>query len=590
MTKKEKSTSKSLKQVYKEKTERLMEGVAYWASFYRANPQRFVKEYLNIDLKLFQKIIIFIMMSCTHFMFIASRGLGKTWITALYCVVRCILYPGTKIVIASGFKGQAIEVIQKIEDDFLKEHSWGSANLRMEIDYISSSTNRAECTFKNGSFIRVVAASDSARHNRANVVFLDEFRMIDKSIIDTVIKKFLTSPRQPGYLKKPEYKDLAERNIEIYASSAWYASHWSYSKYLSFFANMLDDAKKYFVVNLPYQMAIKENLLSREQVQDEMSEQDFDPIAWKMEMEGEFLGSNGDEFFQYDDINNRRKIKYSFYPLEVYKNHHISIPELMFGERRILSVDVALMSSKKNKNDSASIWLNSAIPSDNGDFITNFVYSESHEGATTDTLGLIIMRCFYQYHCTDLVLDAQGVGMGVFDFIIKPQYDPEYGVTYEPMNCINDSTMAERCNYRSAKKVIWSIKASAAFNTIGATALRAGFQNGNINLLKSDVDIEEDLKKIRGYKQFTPKEKAILKVPYVQTSLLVNELINLEYERKGANIIISERSGMRKDRYSSIMMNYKICQDIAVQKRPQKEKANLVNKLPISKARRIRAE
>ncbi len=95
-----KEKKKSLQEVYQEKSERVLEGVAYWASFYRKNPQRFVLEYLNVKLKLFQKILIYMMMVSTNFMYIASRGSGKTWLTSLYCVVRCILYPGTKICVA----------------------------------------------------------------------------------------------------------------------------------------------------------------------------------------------------------------------------------------------------------------------------------------------------------------------------------------------------------------------------------------------------------------------------------------------------------------------------------------------------------
>lgn len=409
-----KTNAKSLQVIYKEKSERMMEGVAYWASFYRKNPQRFAKEYLNINLKLFQKILIYVMMLCTNVVLAAARGIGKTWICALYCVIRCILYPGTKIIIASGFKSQSIEIIQKIKDDFMKNYDWGSANLSMEIESISDSINKAECIFKNGSFIRVVTANDSARHNRANVIFIDEYRMVDKSIVDTVIKKFLTAPRQPGYLNKPEYSHLAERNVQIYASSAWYSSHWSFERFKSYFANMLDDTKAYFCVDLPYQLSIKENLLSREQVEDDMSEADFDPISWHMEMEGFWQGSNGDEFFNYEDISARRKIKKAFFPLEIYKNHHIAIPELMLRERRILSVDVALMSSKKNNNDASALWINSAVPTENKDLITNFVYGESHEGLTTDELGLIVMRTFYQYKCTDLVLDTNGIIMMPF--------------------------------------------------------------------------------------------------------------------------------------------------------------------------------
>ena len=581
--------TKSVQTIYKEKSERVLDGVAYWASFYRKNPQRFAKEYLNIKLKLFQKILLFVMMISTNLVFIASRGLGKTWLSSLYMVIRCILYPGTKIIVASGFKAQSIEIIQKIKDDFMKNYDWGSSNLCMEIESISDSVNKPECIFKNGSFIRIVTASDSARHNRANVIFIDEYRMVDKSIVETVIKKFLTAPRQPGYLNKPEYSNLVERNVQIYASSAWYASHWSFDRFKSYFANMLDDKKAYFCVDLPYQIAIKEGLLSREQVEDEMSEIDFDPIAWNMEMEGFWNGSNGDEFFNYEDISCRRKIKNAFYPLEIYKNHHISIPDLMNREKRILSVDVALMSSKKNKNDASALWINSAVPTDNNDLITNFVYGESHEGLTTDELGIIVMRTFYQFKCTDLVLDTQGVGLGVYDYLIKPQYDPEYNVTYDAMTCTNDSTMSDRCKVKGANKVIWSIKATADFNSNAAQLLRAGFLNGNINLLISDVDVEDVLKKIRGYKTFTQREQSILKLPYVQTSLLINELINLEHEVRGTKIAVYERSGMRKDRYSSILMNYMICQELAVKQKPKDKGNKIVDKLPIITAKRIRA-
>ena len=65
---------KTVQDVYKEKSERLMDGIGYWGSYYRKNPQRLVREYLNINLKLFQKILIYMMMLSTNFMYIASRG------------------------------------------------------------------------------------------------------------------------------------------------------------------------------------------------------------------------------------------------------------------------------------------------------------------------------------------------------------------------------------------------------------------------------------------------------------------------------------------------------------------------------------
>lgn len=571
------TNKKNIQEVYKEKSERLMDGIAYWASFYRKNPQRFVSEYLNIHLKLFQKILIYMMIVSTNFMYIASRGSGKTWLTSLYCVVRCILFPGTKICIASGYKSQSLEVIQKISEDFMKNYSWGSENLRREISYISTSMNNAICEFRNGSWIKVVTSSDAARHNRANIIVVDEFRMVDLGIINTVLRKFLTAPRSPGYLNKPEYAHLAERNCEIYMSSAWFKSHWSYDKLKAYFANMLDDTKRYFCCGLPYQLALKEGLLSREQVEDEMSEADFDPTSFRMEMGAEWYGDTDGAFFKYDDISSRRRIKSSFYPLSIYRNHNIKIPELATNEKRILSVDVALLASKKHNNDAACLIINSAIPTDTNEYLSNIVYVETHEGLTTDELGIIVMRLFYQYNCTHLALDTNGQGIGVYDFIIKDQYDAEYGITYDALTCMNDQNMADRCKVKNAKKVIWSIKANADFNTKAALALRAGFQNGKINLLVTEFDAEELIKKIRGYSKMSGVEQAYLKAPYVQTSFMVNELINLDHEVKGTNIKIKERPGMRKDRFSALEYNYMLCQELIIKEKPRNQQTTNYN-------------
>ena len=574
---------RTVQEVYQEKSERLMNGVAYWAAFYRKNPQRFVKDYLNITLKLFQKILIYMMIVSTHFAYFAARGQGKTWLVSLYCVVRCILFPGSKIIIASFRKEQSLEVIQKIEEDFLKLHSWGSANLAAEISYISTSVNKPIVEFKNGSWIKTAVASDSARHNRANIIIVDEFRLVPKIIIDTILKKFLTAPRQPGFLSLPEYKnkpEYEERNCEMYMTSAYYKEHWCYRKAQSYFINMLDDTKKYFCVGLPYQISIKEGLLSRAQVQDEMSEEDFDPITWSMEMDCLFAGEADGAFFKYDDISPRRKIKKAFYPLGIYKSHKMALPELEPGEERVLGVDVALVSSKKNNNDAAALTIGRSFITENYEYTDNIVYQETHEGLTTDELGLLTMRMFYQYNCTAIALDCRGPGIGIYDFLIKDQYDPEYGCTYHALTSCSDDVMAERCKIKGANPCIWCISASAEFNSKAATALRAGLQTGRITLLINEFEAEDAIKQVRGYKNMTASEQAALKIPYAQTSLMINELVNLEYSIVNNNVRIKEKSGMRKDRYSSLQMQYYVVQQLGLKLRPNVESTeSMIQKL-----------
>ena len=289
----------------------------------------------------------------------------------------------------------------------MKNYGWGSENLKREISYYTVGTNKAVIEFKNGSWIKVVTASDSGRGNRANILIVDEFRMVDLNILNTVLKRFLTAPRQPNYLNNPKYSHLIERNKEIYMSSAWYQSHWSFEKAKSYTVNLLDNTKKYFICGLPYQVSIMEGLLSREQIQDEMSESDFDEIKFSMEMGCLWFSDTNGAFFTFDDISKRRRLQTAIYPPNMSALTKNKVPDLVYNEKRILSVDIALMASKKNNNDASSIIINSAIPN-NDSYTANIIYLENHEGLNTDELALIIRRLFSYYKCTDLVIDTNG--------------------------------------------------------------------------------------------------------------------------------------------------------------------------------------
>lgn len=68
------AVSKSVQQIEKEATDRVMQTVAWRCAFYRANPQRFVKDYLGVKLKWFQAIILWSMFHFNYIMYLAARG------------------------------------------------------------------------------------------------------------------------------------------------------------------------------------------------------------------------------------------------------------------------------------------------------------------------------------------------------------------------------------------------------------------------------------------------------------------------------------------------------------------------------------
>lgn len=576
---------KTQTEIEKDKQQKIMETVAWRAGYYRSNPHRYVIDVLGLSLKWFQQILLWCMMHYNFVMYLAARGQGKTYLTALFCCVRCILFPGTKIVVSSGTLKQANEVLLKIQDDFMKQ----SSILRSEIEKCNIGQNDASIYFKNGSWIKTRTSSENSRSARANCIVVDEFRMVDETVINTVLRKFLTSPRQPKYLQKPEYAHMQERNKEIYMSSAYFKSSWAYRKAQSYTLNFFDDTKKYFICGLPYQVSVREGLLSRSQLEDEMSEADYNELVQQMEMECLWFGDTDGSLFKFDELTARRRLRKAFPPLS-FCNDKITIPKLTTTGKRILSIDVALMqSTKKKKNDASAIFINDLIQVNDTAYQSNFVYGETFEGLKTDELGMIVMKYFYEYQCTDLVLDTNGIGLGVYDFITKDQICQENGKRYQAMTCINDKDMAERCKVRDANKVVWSVKANANFNNEICVLLRNGIQNGKINFLIPEQDADSSLKETyKGYFKMSPTEQAKLKMSYIQTTFAVYELIKLDHEVKNGNIRVKEVEGMRKDRYSSIAYSYWCACQLELKLKPKtQDTQSLVNKLPIRQGKRF---
>ena len=536
-----------------------MNGAALWGAYYRANPEKFVQDYLHINLKVFQKILLVLMFWSNLFVFIAARGLGKTFLCAIYCVVRCILYPGTRICIASGTRGQAILVLEKI----LQELRPRSAELACEIDDKETKVNNTigQIVFKNTSVIKVVTASDTARGNRCNILLLDEYRLISKDTIDTVLNKFLNYRRMPLYAELSEEDRIKEynkeKNLTLFLSSAYFKDHWSYGLCEDTFAAMTSGKRRQFVCGLPYQMSLREGLLDPDRVRDDMSASDFNEVSWMMEMCAEWYGSEEDAFFDLSSIAKNRRIQYPMLPDNVSRNHnYLKITPKPSGAKRILSVDVALMSSKKNKNDATAVFINQLTPTKAGRYISNIIYTDVYEGMRTDDQSLVIRRMFDNYSCDYIALDCQGIGLGVYDCLAKDMPDPETGEIYPALSCCNNAEMASRCAVPGADKVIWAIKATAQFNSDAAFLLREGFRSGRIRLLVTELEAKELLKEIPWYNGLSENEKMKLLLPYIHTTLLIDELTKLQHEENGGKIRIFEKSGMRKDRYSSLAYNY----------------------------------
>lgn len=140
--------------------------------------------------------------------------------------------------------------------------------------------------------------------------------------------------------------------------------------------------------------------------------------------------------------------------------------------------------------------------------------------------------------------------------------DSDSGEVYPALSCCNNPEMAERCTVKGADKVIWAIKANTALNSECAVLLREGFRSGKIRLLVTEYDAESFLSDLKGYSSLTASEKVKLQMPYAHTTLLIDELVNLQHDESSGRVRVYEKSGRRKDRYSSLSYNYYVATQI----------------------------
>ena len=417
---------------------------------------------------------------------------------------------------------------------------------------------------------------------RSNILIVDESRLVQQKIIDSILRPFNGTSRQPGYIAKPEYAHMQEVNKEMYLSSAWYAQSEMYEKVKGFTANLLNPNVKYFICDLPYQLMIKEGLLMRQQIINEMSEATFNEVSFHMERSGLFWGSSEDALFDFKTLEARRILTEPLFDLEYYRYANSSPPKKHARELRLLAVDIALLASRRHSNDASALVLDKLVPTSNNEYINNFIGLDTKEGIVTEELGLIVMRYFYQYDCDYLILDGNGIGQAIVDYCLQDRYDPMYDVTYQAITCVNNQDIAERCKVRNARKAMYVIKATPKMNNDMVLALRAGFQNGNINLLISETQAEIMFaKSIKGYSKMQDIQKDRMRLPFAQTTFLINELINLDHDIVNGMIKVKEKPNMRKDRFSAVEYCYSVAQELARDLKPNGVDKSLVQKLII---------
>lgn len=197
--------------------------------FYRNNPVLAAKDIFGISLSPHQVKGLNDLWNHPRPLLNWSRGMSKTFLIALYIVLRCFLYPKTKVGLISPSLRQEKEILEKISEIESIGIEKGRGAIAKFVKHISFGTNDAYISFTNGSKASCVpiggsTKGKSSRGMRFHIVFVDEYAFLDESIINRVAKPFLSvKSRTPIRYGKHEQNQL------IVASSSWFKENHFYA-------------------------------------------------------------------------------------------------------------------------------------------------------------------------------------------------------------------------------------------------------------------------------------------------------------------------------------------------------------------------
>lgn len=553
------------------------ERIIDYVTFYRRNIPVFVEHYLKIPLHWYQIIWLYLLNMYISVIIIAGRASAKSFVIAIFSCAKCILYPNTKVVIASGSKKQASLIVkEKIQKELMPK----SENLRREIETIKTSTNDIEVVFRNGSSIVVVVGGEGALGYRSTVLIFEEFKRIPKYIVDKVLKPFqMTRPSQfrtneecEKYgVKYKENDEFLEEAVNIYISSAAPTSHWM-GKLLKDTVNSKYGDNSACMLATDYSIALKHAIKTRAQLIE--AKRSTDPITWREEYENEMLREGANSYFTYGLLTKNQTNKKAFYPrrYEDVRNKHknpYSIPKQP-GEIRILACDMAFI-ERSNKNDNSCFTCIRALPesmtytSENIDgkvvevkngYRRIVPYIEANPGSDVDKQAIRIKQLYYDFEADYCILDTRNGGILTYDRLAKILYDESRDCEYPAWRCMNDKDIAKRVNVAGAVENVFTINASQKLNNDIAIALRGTLESHMIDLLVNLDEAKDILEShIPEYTSTPDADVAVFyERPYLETQALINEMMSLEYTRNEQTGIITlfETGSNTKDRYVSL--------------------------------------
>lgn len=515
-------------------------------AFYREYPDLFVDDIKGPDcpfkFRYTQRIFLRAIMRHRYVYCTFTRGFSKSFLAIMALMLRAILFPGSQLFVTTGGKEQAALItISKVEEicrlipALSNEIVWDRGTTKKSKDSV-------KYVFKSGSTLDILAARESTRGQRRNGGVIEEVILVDETALNEIIIPTTNVDRLlPDGTTDP---DEVINQSQIYITSAGWKNSFAYDKLIEIMISSVLFPDQYMILGGDYELAIIEGAVKEDMIDEMKLNGTYNEASFDREYGSVWSG----------DVEN------AYFSNDVFEKHRVmNQPEQEYSNRSsknayyVVAVDVG----RKGCNSEAVIIKNTPQPQ--GDSLKTVVNIFSLSAEHFEAQAIHIKKLYYKYKARAVVIDANGLGVGLVDFMVKTQIDPETGDTLPPFEVGGGTYPEAEQDYKQfrtddmERDALFLIKANAPINTEAHSYVQTQMSSGKIKFLIDEQTAKAKLLSTKMGQTMTPDERNEYLMPFQQTSILKDQMLNLVESNDGVNIILKQNNkGIPKDKFSAL--------------------------------------
>lgn len=249
----------------------------------------------------------------------------------------------------------------------------------------------------------------------------------------------------------------------------------------------------------------------------------------------------------------------AFFSAEKFDRHRVLLqPEYEYSGRSSKSAYYVLGVDVGRIDCTTEVCVFKVTPQVQGSSLKTLVNIYTYDAEDFEQQAINIKKLFYKYKARMAAIDANGLGVGLIDFMTKAQVDPETGDELLPFGVDGGTSEDAIEPYKKIKgagveeNAMFLIKANAPINTEAHTYVQTQLASGKIKFLIDEGQAKVKLMSTKAGQNMDNDKRAEYLKPFTLTTILREQMLNLVEDNEGVNIILKQSSkSIKKDKFSA---------------------------------------